>query len=402
MPTDPARPRREVPVGVPQPPRSQGLAPGPSRNPTARPVLRGWVLGGLAVVGFTLAGAGLATYYGAAFGVETTLLAVLAATIPLGIVLPAFLWLDRFEAEPRRYLLAAFLWGAVVAAGVAAVFNTGAILVFESATDRSSALLTTAVLVAPPVEESLKGVFVLLVWRLRRQEFDGITDGIVYAGVTAAGFAFTENIQYLATAYTEGGGAMLAATFVARGLLAPFAHPMFTVLTGVGIGVAATTRSRTIRVLAPVLGLALAVLAHAAWNLTAIAGPRGFLVGYLVVGVPVFVAFVGLLVWARRREARLLGAHLTPYAEVGWLAPSEVAMLASMRERHDARTWARAVGGPRALASMRTFQDTASELALLRARMTHGAAGAGAADTERRLLDVLAACRRESAGRAVL
>ena len=38
------------------------------------------------------------------------------AAVPLGIVIPTFLWLDRFEAEPTRYLVAAFLWGALVAA----------------------------------------------------------------------------------------------------------------------------------------------------------------------------------------------------------------------------------------------------------------------------------------------
>ena len=52
-------------------------------------------------------------------------------------------------------------------------------------------------LVAPFVEEAAKGALVLLVWWLVRREFDGITDGMVYAGICAAGFAFTENIQYL-------------------------------------------------------------------------------------------------------------------------------------------------------------------------------------------------------------
>ena len=36
-----------------------------------------------------------------------------------------------------------------------------------------------------------------------RREFDGVTDGMVYAGICAAGFAFTENIEYLAQAYAE-------------------------------------------------------------------------------------------------------------------------------------------------------------------------------------------------------
>lgn len=371
------------------------------QNPTARPALRSWVVGSLVVIGFLVCALVVAAYYGANFGLVTTLLAVLVAAIPLGIVIPAFLWLDRFEAEPTRYLVTAFLWGALVAAVLAAVFNTGAVLVFQSATDPAAAVATTAVFVAPPVEESLKGLFVLLVWRLRRREFDGITDGMVYAGITAAGFAFTENIQYLATAYSQGGNQVLAETFVGRGLLSPFAHPMFTVMIGIGIGVAATASTGLVRFLAPVLGWCLAVFAHGLWNLASVVGAHGFVLGYIVLGVPVFISFVLLIVWARRREARLIGRHLTAYADAGWLSPSEVVMLASMRRRQEARMWARANGGPAALRSMRAFQDTASELALLRERMHHSTADQRALVTERQLLECLTACRRELAGGAV-
>ena len=165
---------------------------------------------GLIVVGFGLAAVVLAVYYGATLGLVTTLLALVLAAIPLGIVIPTFLWLDRFEAEPARYLVTAFLWGALVAALVAAVFNTGANIAFQSAIGREDdALLATAVFSAPLVEEASKGLLVLLIWWFRRREFDGIIDGMVYAGVVAAGFAFTENIQYLGMAYDSGGDAAL-------------------------------------------------------------------------------------------------------------------------------------------------------------------------------------------------
>jgi hypothetical protein len=209
-----------------------------------------------------------------------------------------------------------------------------------------------------------------------RNEFDGVTDGMVYAGICAAGFAFTENIHYLARAYSEGGGESLTATFVARCLLSPFAHPMFTVLTGVGVGVAATSRGWAPRLLAPVAGYTLAVLAHALWNLAATTGGSGLVAVYLLVEVPVFLAFVALVVWARRREGRLIGRYLRPYADAGWLSPDEVAMLSSMPRRRDA----------------------ASELALLRRRMQHDAADPHARDQESALLRALAARRAEFVG----
>ena len=307
------------------------------RDPTTRPALRGWVLTGIAGCGFLLSALVVAAYLEATFGVQTVFLALAVAVVPLGIVIPTFLWLDRFESEPTRYLVVAFLWGALVAAVVAAVFNTGAIAVLEATTDPTSALATTAVVVAPFVEEAAKGALVLLVWRLRRREFDGITDGMVYAGICATGFAFTENIHYLATAYADGGGAALTGTFVLRCLLSPFAHPMFTILTGIGIGVAATSRTWPPRVVAPVAGYLLAVLAHALWNLAAVSGGQGLVVVYLLVEVPVFVAFlvfVGLGAAPRGPPHRPVPA------------PLRGCRVALARRGHDARVDATAAGGP--------------------------------------------------------
>ena len=368
------------------------------RDPTKRSALRGWLLTGVAGVGFLLAALVVSAYLDAAFGVQTALLALAVAIVPLGIVIPTFLWLDRFESEPTRYLVSAFLWGALVAAVIAAVLNTSAIAVLQEVSDPDAALATTAVLVAPVVEEAAKGAFVLLAWLLLRREFDGITDGMVYAGICAAGFAFTENIHYLAQAWADGGGEALTGTFVARCLLSPFAHPMFTILTGVGIGVAATSRTRMPRVVAPLVGFVLAVLAHALWNLGAVAGGEGLLTVYLLVEVPVFLAFLVFVAWARRREGRLIGQYLHPYVDAGWLSSAELAMLASMPHRREARAWARANTGRAGLASMRAFQDTASELALLRVRMSHSAADDEAVAQERELLLALGARRAEFIG----
>jgi RsiW-degrading membrane proteinase PrsW (M82 family) len=330
--------------------------------------------------------------------VQTAVLALAVALVPLGIVIPTFLWLDRFESEPTRYLVVAFLWGALVAAVVAAVFNTGAIAVLEAAADRQGALQTTAVLVAPFVEEAAKGALVLIVWWVLRGEFDGVTDGMVYAGICAAGFAFTENINYLAQAYADGGGEALTGTFVARCLLSPFAHPMFTVLFGVGVGVAATSRTWLPRILGPLLGYLLAVLSHALWNLAAVSGGRGMVVVYLLVEVPIFLAFLGFVGWTRRREGRLIGQFLRPYADAGWLSAAEVAMLSSMPQRREARAWARANTGRAGLAAMRSFQDAASELALLRRRMYHSAADEHALAQERELLEALTLRRAQFVG----
>ena len=121
-------------------------------------------------------------------------------------------------------------------------------------------------------EEFSKGLFLFLLLWWRRAELDGILDGLVYAGMVGIGFAFVENILYLAAAYNgtdgmgPGGTGAVTSVFVVRCLFSPFAHPLFTSFIGIGVGLAVGSRSRSVRVLAPLVGYLLAVVAHAAWN----------------------------------------------------------------------------------------------------------------------------------------
>ena len=366
-------------------------------NPTPRPTLRTWLLGGVVAVGTLFFALLFAIYYGFGFGPVLTLVSLIAALIPLVLVLPVFLWLDRFEAEPWRYLLTAFLYGALISTAGAIIINSTAGAYFRSITDEQSADTLTAVISAPLSEETFKGLFLLVMWLLFRKEFNGLTDGIVYAGVVAAGFAFTENIQYFAMAFMEQGAAGFTVTFGLRGIVTPFLHPMFTGMTGIAIGVAAVSRSLPVKFIAPFLGWCGAVLLHALWNLSSSFGGWGLLIG-LVVGFVCFVAFVAFVVWTRKREARVIGEHLTAYADTGWISREEVGMLASMKLRREARRWARFHRGPEGVKSMRSFQDSASELALLRFRMLSHTADPRSLYRERILLDSMTARRREFAG----
>lgn len=373
-------------------------APGsPARGPVVglrRRRLRAWAITGAVLFGFVLAALVVTAYLRAAFGVQALLLGTLVALLPLTVVIPTFVWLDRLEAEPTRYLLAAFAWGALVAVIIAGTLNTSAILVLRQSVSADGATVVTAVLVAPFVEEAAKGMGVLLFWWLARREFDGLVDGMVYAGVVAAGFAFTENIQYFAQAWTSGGREAFTVTVIGRAVLSPFAHPMFTVLTGIGVGVAASTRSTWLKLSAPVAGYLGAVVLHSLWNFSSAAGASGFLTAYVVVGVPVFVAWVALIAWARRREGRLIAAALQPYAAAGWLGAEDVVMLGTVGRRHTARRWARQRGGPAGAAAMVRFQEAASELALLRQRREISPPTTSAQAYEQRLLATIASARQ--------
>jgi RsiW-degrading membrane proteinase PrsW (M82 family) len=312
------------------------------------------------------------------------------AAIPVVPVVGAFLWLDRYEAEPTGLLVFAFTWGAGVATFGALVINTASMKAIQHA---GANLSVAAVLVAPVVEESLKGLAVLAIFAVRRQEFDGIVDGIVYAGMTAAGFAFVENVLYLGRTLAENGPSRLVFVFVLRCLVSPFAHPLFTSATGIGLGLAVQCRSRWGRVLLPIGGWALAVTLHGTFNAGTTVGVRGFATGYVLIQLPVFLAFVALAVAGRGREGRLIGRNLAIYCASGWLTQAEVTMLATLSTRRSARVWARRTGGPAALRAMRVFQELGTELAFLRERLRSGSADVGAPERELAILEALGACR---------
>jgi protease PrsW len=376
---EPYRPAR--PAGLP----ADRVLPVASR-PRLKAVLA-WTAVALLTGGCALLSVAAITRVTGILGVVT---GIALAAVPVFPVVAAFLWLDRYEAEPPSLLAFAFAWGAGVASFGALVVNTASLQAIHEAGGDPT---TTVLVVAPVVEEALKGSAVLLIVLLRRREFDGVVDGIVYAGLAGIGFAFVENVLYLGRGFATGGGSALATVFVVRCLVSPFAHPLFTAATGVALGVAARARRPGPRLLLPIAGFALAVALHAAWNLSALSGLDGFLGVYLVVQVPIFAGCVGLAVLARRREGILISRHLAVYERTGWLTPAEAAMLASLPIRREARGWAARSGGHEAFEAMRDFQEFGNELAFLRERMVRGSAPPESRSHELALLAAMSAQR---------
>lgn len=376
VPYQPGRPV-DVPAGYPLP---------VPRRPRVRAVLLSALL-----VAF-LAACGLMSVL--AITTETGVLGlatgIVLAAVPVFPVIAVLLWLDRYEAEPAHLLAFAFAWGAGVATFGALVINTASVQAIKAAGGDPT---IASILVAPVVEESLKGLAVLLILLIRRREFDGIVDGVVYAGMAGVGFAFVENVLYLGRTMASSGTGGLVTIFLLRCVVSPFAHPLFTAATGVGLGIAVRTRSWFLRLAAPLLGWMTAMLLHAAWNLSAASGLRGFLTLYVVVQLPVLLVVAGLALFARAREGRLIARYLADYGSTGWLSAGEVAMLSSLAARREARGWAQRTGGPAARRAMRDFQELGSELAFLRERMRRGTAAADAPLQEQAMLAAMSAQR---------
>ncbi|WP_338671825.1 PrsW family intramembrane metalloprotease [Streptomyces sp. SCSIO 30461] len=329
-------------------------------------------------------------------GTEGFAVGLALALLPVPLLMAAFRWLDRVEPGPWRNLLFAFAWGACAAALIAIIANSFATQWIATATaDPRSADTIGATIIAPVVEESAKAAAVLLIFLLRRKDFTGIVDGVVVAGFTATGFAFTENILYLGNAFLEdqefgrsGFASGTAATFVVRILMSPFAHPLFTVLTGIGFGAAALTarRRRLRRTVLPLLGLTLAIGVHALWNGSAVFGPWGFFAVYGLFMVPAFALLTWLAVWSRQRELHTVATQLPPYAAAGWISPAEPLALSSMRARTLARDAAARVHGSAAARAVSEYEGFATSLAFLRHRAHQGTAGPDFTAREQELL----------------
>ncbi|MFP3992361.1 PrsW family intramembrane metalloprotease [Streptomyces sp. E11-3] len=335
-------------------------------------------------------------------GTEGFLVGLGLAVLPVPLLTAAFLWLDRVAPAPWRNMVFCFAWGACAATLIAIVANSFATDWIATRTaDPINADALGATVIAPIVEEAGKAAAILLVFLFRRRDFTGIVDGVVVAGVTATGFAFTENILYLGNAYgvdTDGGfgddtgfQSMTAATFFVRVVMSPFAHPLFTVLTGIGFGIAALSadRRRLRRVLLPLGGLLLAMGMHALWNGSAVFGGLGFFAVYTAFMVPCFGLITWLAIWTRQRELRTLREELPAYVAAGWLAPLEPRVLASLRARRLARAHAARTEGREAARAVAEYQLYATSLALLRHRGRRGRAGADFVVRERELLDDL-------------
>jgi protease PrsW len=340
-------------------------------------------------------------------GINVFLVCGALALIPLGICVATLMWIDRWEPEPKAALLFGFCWGAGMAVITALVVGSWVQPLLMSSNASADPDVVGAVIQAPLVEEFCKGAGVLVLFFLRRRTFDGPVDGVVYAGIIAAGFAFTENILYFGQALDESQGAPggLVSIFVMRGLMSPFAHVMFTAALGACVGYAAR-RGGTLMVLgAWVVGLVPAMLLHGLWNGLTFVGDNFFIM-YLLLQVPIFVLFITGIILLRRSEAKLTWRRLSDYVPSGWFSQQEVPMLASGTGRRRALHWAKTFG---AGAVMKEFIRIATRLAFTRNRLlvdAKGAPGSAAATRfaqaqaqELALLNKATATRSELLGR---
>jgi RsiW-degrading membrane proteinase PrsW (M82 family) len=275
-----------------------------------------------------------------------------------------YLWVpwivDRYDPEPLWALMLVLGWGGIAACGFSGFVNTFVEAVGASIGGREFGEILGACISAPLVEEFTKGIAVFFIFFFWRREFDGVVDGVIYATFAALGFAAVENILYYGNAaktelltHKEG---IFAGTFLVRGILAPWGHPLYTSMTGLGFGISRETTRTWLKWLAPFGGYLFAAFLHSTWN-TAATISNALVVLMLPLWLLFVLAFFVLVIWLVSRKGKIIRDHLKDEVLLGNLTPWELDLVCSPVARMRATF---SYGG----GAGRRFIDAAARLAL--------------------------------------
>jgi protease PrsW len=295
--------------------------------------------------------------------------------IPVALVV---YYLDLFEPEPLSMLAGAFVWGGVVAIGLAGPTNGALLQVLGKLGGPDVAQSWGAAIVGPPVEETFKYVGIVMLYLIARKEFDDLIDGFVYGALVGLGFAAVENVQYFLGAISAGADQIgpVVGLFVLRVLiLGVYMHVLWTGIAGIGLAYFVTQREQSLRKrlfwAAGLLGLA--ITAHFLWNSPWLSqlvdsGVAGQLAFGLIKGSAFFV-FLAIVVWlAQRREYGWFATIMADDIGGDVITDDEVTELRSLLSRWRARRVMRVRKGGAGVRLHKRMQNEQLKLALMLSR----------------------------------
>jgi RsiW-degrading membrane proteinase PrsW (M82 family) len=295
---------------------------------------------------------------------EVELTALLLGALFALPMLVVYLWIpwivDRYDPEPIWALAMTLAWGGIAACGFSALVNTSVHVFGNAAFGPEFGDVMSACISAPLIEELTKGMAIFFMFYFMRRQFDGVVDGVIYATFAALGFAAVENILYYGNAakaeMLQNKEGIFIGTFFVRGILAPWGHPLYTSMTGLGFGIARETNKGWLKWLAPIGGYFFAVFLHSVWNTAATLS--GDLVALMLPLWFLFVlGFFGLVIWMVVRKGRIIRDHLKDEVLMGNMTPWELQLVTSPIGRWRATfSWGGSAG--------RRFIDAAARLAL--------------------------------------
>jgi RsiW-degrading membrane proteinase PrsW (M82 family) len=287
---------------------------------------------------------------------------IAAAAIPALVYVSVIYWFDRYEKEPTWLLAATFFWGAIPSIALALLFSLAASVPLYLFTGPDTGDTLNAIVAAPPIEESVKGLALLAIFFLMRHEIDSLLDGIIYGAMVGMGFAVVENVLYFVQVYNESGIAAWQSNVFLRAVLFGLNHSLFSAMTGLGLAVARLSTNRALRIAAPIFGWSVAVGLHMVHNLGATMG------GVLCFLLPLtdwggIFLLGGIVLWALLQERRWIQAYLAEEVTLGTLSREQYLIACSGRSRLRRRLALLRSGGLRAYLRAARFYRLCSELA---------------------------------------
>lgn len=314
-------------------------------------------------------------------------------TLAVWVVL--FVWIDRYRPQRPMLWYLALGWGACVSTATSLVINTWAGEAMGVSGSNPAAGARTAIYVAPFVEEATKASVLFLIALALRYQVVSKLQAVSLAGLSAAGFAFTENVLYYARAIVYSSVTIQAGDpeeavrhlVTLRGYILAFGHPLFTAMTGFGLVVALRARSKVVRVITPLAGYLAAALLHMVFNTVASILPEPQQqVMYFAVALPLVL---GVVVYVLRQvfvEGRRHRDRLTDFVMMGWLTDADAAVFSRQRSRWRAVIVAVTYGWRTFVATV-ALQRTLTELVYLRDAQTRGVVDEAGDTRARELLD---------------
>jgi RsiW-degrading membrane proteinase PrsW (M82 family) len=302
--------------------------------------------------------------------------------VPYAIPVFAIIYyLDLYEREPVSILVAAVLWGGIVATTLSMYTNTPLDeLIFKITADPQFTLEWSAALTAPFVEEGFKLLGLILLVSIARDEMDDLLDGFIWGAMVGIGFLLVEDVFYFMRAYFEQGSFVdLFVIWLIRIVGAgPYSHFLYTGLVGMGVAYYYTQLDQPNgrRLAMAAVYIALGVAAHFIWNSPLLVGlAEGGLIGLwlmlTVKGLPMLIGLVILVRLARRRERRWFAHFSATFHDDGAVAEAELAELSGLRARRRARKAALRAKGP--MGEQLKGQIQREQMTLVQLMSKHGA-----------------------------
>lgn len=252
-----------------------------------------------------------------------------------------FRHIDRYERQPIKLVATAFIWGATAATfAIAIPGNTALGSLYAKAFGQVWAQDWHAGLSAPLVEETAKGVGILVLIALAPRLVRTPTDGLLLGAFIGLGFQTSEDFLYSIVGATQGFGAHqtdgLAGSIATRIYSDVISHPLFTALFCAGVIYLLGSPAQPRRIWRGLALVVAPILIHGVWDsMVAISGGNGILTVVVLVGDVVFAltALWIAFVWAHPRESHFVRDVLGPEVEAGVLTDDEVTAAGGWRQQ---------------------------------------------------------------------